>query len=467
MPLLARIASTRSTWLFSRIIRMLSLLPRLPRSVARTQGIAKARSAAPSGSWPLTVSGNGRYLQRPDGSAFLIHGDTAWSLAVQLTHTQIDTYLNDRQAKGFTAIMVNAVEHYFGSQSPAYRNAQSSADPFTMMSPTDFAVLNNTYWTTVDYIVNEAKARGIAVLLFPAYLGAGGGGEGWMSEVTAESAADLQAYGAALATRYTQGNVIWALGGDYAGTPTERAKQWNIVTGIRSVRTTDIVTAHAARTEPAFPAWNGYAGFNLNTAYINDSDVAGPSLTEYGRAGPMPYIMIEGYYNGDGVADAYMCRRQAYQSLLSGACGHMFGQFGVWDFGSPIYSNVGVATSLTSTYLNSTATQHMVHVKALFDSYQWHKLEPKTDASFVSSALGGAPLQVCPARAIDGTFAFVYVPNSQTVTLVKSALTPSLIRVRLYDPTTGGYTTHTASTANTGTLDVATGGERVIVVDAA
>jgi hypothetical protein len=61
----------------------------------------------------------------------------------------------------------------------------------------------------------------------------------------------------------------------------------------------------------------------------------------------------------------------------------------------------------------------------------------------------------------------VWVPSSQTVTIDKSALTVNPLRIRLYDTTAGTYSTHTASTSNSGTIDVATGGERVIVLDAA
>jgi len=57
------------------------------------------------------------------------------------------------------------------------------------------------------------------------------------------SAAELQAYGVFLASRYARGNVIWCLGGD-RDEPLLLEKQWNIVSGFRSVRTTDLVSAH-------------------------------------------------------------------------------------------------------------------------------------------------------------------------------------------------------------------------------
>jgi hypothetical protein len=441
-------------------------------SFARPRGVARSgvRAASTFGRWaggaaqfPLSVHSSGRYLVQADGTPFLIHGDTPWSLAAQLTNAEIDTYLNDRQTKGFTAILLNAIEHNFTSQSPAYRNVDG-VDPFTSM--TDFASTLTAYWNRVDYIVNGAKSRGMVVVMNPAYLGFNGGSEGWMSEVTAESAGDLQTYGVRLAQRYTQGNVIWCLGGDYAGDSTERNKQWNIVTGIRSVRTTDIITAHGAPGDSPYDSWNGYTGWNLNNAYPSNGDVPAECATEYGRAGPLPFVMLEGRYEGepDPVVGLGRIRLQAYTALLSGACGHFYGNNPIWHFESPwaLYSYSGT----WETNLDSTGAQQMAHVKTLFAAFEWWKLQPQTGSTLVSSSLSSGDSRICPALASDGSFALVWVPSSQSVTVVMSALTPSSVRVRLYDPTTGAYSSF-GTFANTGTQSVATGGERVIVLDAA
>ena len=49
-----------------------------------------------------------------------------------------------------------------------------------------------------------------------------------------------------------------------------------------------------------------------------------------------------------------------------------------------------------------------------------------------------------------------------------SGATPSSVRARLFDPTNGTFSTVSGSPfANTGTQNIATGGERVLVLDAA
>ena len=410
--------------------------------------------------FPLQIHASGRYLVNADGNPFMLHGDTPWSIAAQLTNAQIDTYLEDRAAKGFKAILFNAIEHFYTDQTPAYENADGDA-PFTSM--TDFASTPvAAYWNRVDYIVNRARDLGIACIINPAYLGIGGGGEGWMSEITAESAADLQTYGAFLANRYTQGNVIWCFGGDYPGDTTERDKQWNIVTGIRSVRTTDLITAHSNRGDPAYPNWNGYTGFNLNSAYTSNDDVYSECATEYARGGPIPFFLLEARYENEGGMTAAGLRAQTYQALLSGACGQFFGNNPVWSLGATPSGGGDWEAAL-----NSTGAQDQARVPPLFDAFAWWLLVPKQDTSLVSSSLGTGATRVSPALASDGSFAMVYVPTSQTVTVVMSAMTPSSVRARLFNPTSGAFTAVSGSPfPNSGTQNIASGGERVLVLDA-
>jgi hypothetical protein len=417
--------------------------------------------------FPLSIDSSGRFLKGSDGLPFLLHGDTPWSMAAQLTNAEITSYLNDRASKGFTAIMFNAIEHYFTSQSPLYRNVDG-VDPFSSM--TDFASsMNSGYWNRVDHIVNSAYALGIACVINPAYFGYGGGQEGWYTDVQAESDADLQTYGAALGTRYSQGNVIWCLGGDYDGVNSgNRTKQAQIIVGIRTVRTSDLVTAHPSPGTDGYANWSGVTGFNLNFAYPGADDVYASCATSYGRSGPTPFFMGEAVYEQERSTPitAAGLRRQSYQALLSGACGQFFGNNPIWHFESPntLYSYSGTWES----NLGSTGSTHQQHVKSLFTGFQWQKLVPKTDTSLVSSSLSSGVSRICPALASDGTFAMIWVPESTNVTIVTNALTgvSGQVRVRKYDTTAGTFSTVGNYTKGTGEV-IASGGETVLVVDAA
>ena len=133
-----------------------------------------------------------RYLVDVNGQPFFIHGDTAWSIEVQLTRPQIRTYLDDRQAKGFTALMFQAIEHEFSSQSPRWKNAEGNL-PFT--SDGKFGSRVEAYWQLLDFIIAEANRRGMVCIVNPAYLGFGGGSQGWTKELQAASNDRPESYG--------------------------------------------------------------------------------------------------------------------------------------------------------------------------------------------------------------------------------------------------------------------------------
>lgn len=416
-----------------------------------------------------TASG-ARYLVDAVGQPVLINGDSPWSIEVQLTHAQIDTYLDDRAAKGFNAILFETMEHYFSSQVPPWKNAASGTVPFTSTASdtVSWASPVEEYWRTVDYVVNGAKARGIVCFITPAYFGYAGGGQGWRAAVMNGTAADLRSYGAFLAARYTQGNVVWVMGGDFAGTTVERDKQWNIVTGMRTVRTTDVITGHPMRDDQeAYPFWSSYTGFNFNTVYTNgvEYDIAARA---YARPGALPFILIEGRYENDGVGTATSLRRQAYASILSGASGHFFGVFPLWGFGEPNANGGAGAAAVLASSLSTPSAVQMSHVPRLFLAYAWWKLVPRTDTSLVTSSLGSGTGRVCPALASDASFAMIWVPAAGTVTVNMGALGVSSVRARFYDPSNGTYTPVAGSPfANSGTRNFSVPGDRVLVLDSA
>lgn len=421
----------------------------------------------PEVAFPLHIEAGTRHIVDATGRPFLIHGDAAWSIAGQLTNAQIEQYLAARYTQGFTAVLFNAPEPYYTSQTPAYDNVDGDA-PFIPM--TQFASPNEKYWKRVDYLVNRAKARGMACIINPAYLGYASGADGWYDAVKAASAGDLQTYGAWLAKRYTQGNVIWCLGGDQDDSII--VKQWNIVTGMHKVRRSDIITAHAlsgpTNADDAYTYWAGMDGFALNTVYGYETHgFFTYALCAQAAQRAMPFLGFEFKYENSQDATLQMLRRQSYGSLLSGACGQIYGNLPIWSFGSPRWSSEPYPGTW-QTNLSSAGAVQQGHVKALFSAYAWWKLAPRIDASLVTSGLDSKARRIYPALASDGSFAMIYVPDARTVSVLMSALRPDLVRARFYNPARGTYETVADSPyPNSGTRAFKTVGERVIVLDAA
>jgi len=55
--------------------------------------------------FPVKPSPNGRYLLDQNKRPFLIHGDTAWSLIVELKRNDADFYLEDGRNRGFNGAL--------------------------------------------------------------------------------------------------------------------------------------------------------------------------------------------------------------------------------------------------------------------------------------------------------------------------------------------------------------------------
>lgn len=414
--------------------------------------------------FPLAIHASGRYFVDKNGTPFLVKGDSGWMAPNQLTRPQVDAYFGARRARGFNSILIEAPGAKFSSQTPATNNAAGDA-PFTDFN--DWTTTVEAYWAFVDYIVNAAFNLNMAVFFAPAYLGFNGGDEGFMTNITANSDAHLQAYGQFIARRYTQGNIVWVMGGDFAGDTTQRDKQWQIVTGMRSVRTGDIITGHPSRTHDAFEYWGtGYTGFNANIIYTDGTEYT-YAATAYGRSGPLPFFLLEAYYENEHSVDSATLVRQSIVPILSGGCGAFFGNNPIWSFGDPVDGGgIGAAAALVAG-LSTSAYANQANVWQLFDAYNWQLLQPRTDTSLITTSLGSGTSRIVGAMASDGSFAMIYTPGVD-FTVNMTNFTPGTVRGRWYQPAggLGAFTLATGSPyTNTGTHAFIAPGTRVLVLD--
>jgi hypothetical protein len=160
--------------------------------------------------YPLKISANNHYLTDQNNSPFFLHGDSPWSLMVQLTTAEAVQYLDNRRQKGFNTLLVNLLEHKFTTNAPRNRNGDG---PF--LTAGDFSTPNDRYFAHADTIVQLAADRGMQLLLAPIYLGYAGTDEGWYNEVLASGTAKCRQYGQYVGNRYKSfPNIIWVMGAD-------------------------------------------------------------------------------------------------------------------------------------------------------------------------------------------------------------------------------------------------------------
>lgn len=394
-----------------------------------------ARAAQPIPQFPLRISSNKKYLVDASGSPFLIHGDTAWSLIAQLNREDAELYLHDRQTRGFNAILVNLLEHRFSTNAPA--NAYGDT-PFLVTG--DFGTPNEAYFAHAEWVLQRAQEKGILVLLAPAYLGAGGGNEGWYRAMLGNGPEKLREYGEYLGNRFrAYPNILWTHAGDY--NPTQKDLVQAIAEGIRAVDPRALHTAHSAPGTAALDYWAGEPWLHINNVYTYDP-VYSSALAQNSRPSAMPFILIESAYENEHGAAELRIRTQAYHALLSGAAGQIFGNNPIWHFDGPgLYS----APVKWQDALSSRGSQSMTHLLKLFSSLEWWKLEPDFPNRLLAGSHwstinnGAGHNQPVAARAHDGSFALVYLPQARTVAIDLSQLAGPRISARWYDPAGGTF----------------------------
>lgn len=376
--------------------------------------------ASSTGIFPLRVEAGKRYLVDASNRPFLIQGDTAWSLIVRLSREQAEFYLDDRRKKNFNTILVNLIEHEFSDSPP--KNYYGD-NPFLIHG--DFGVPNERYFAHVDYLIGKAAEKGILVMLAPAYMGFGGGSEGWYREMRVNGATKLRAYGRYLATRFrNRANILWVHGGDF--NPPEKALLQALVGGIRDVDSRVLNTFHGARGTSA----TDFLGLEVpwlqvGTIYTDAFNVVTKAFQEYGRS-QKPFFLIEARYEGDEGANELTVRLQAYQTVLSGGCGQVMGNGSIWQFGDGWQRALGSEGAYTLAYLRS-----------LLEARAWTKLVPDTANTFLTSGVQQGAERAVAAVARDRSFGLIYMPSVRSVSLNLAQLTGPTVSAHWYDPTNG------------------------------
>ena len=407
----------------------------------------------PTPSFPLKKSPNNRYLVTQGGTPFLIVGDSPWELPIQGTNADIDFYLANRAAKGFNAIIIQTIDSHFSDKAP---NNIDNVAPFT--TPGNFSTHNSTYFNRVDYVIDQAANYGMAVIVFPIYLGYNCGPAGWASELTADTTAHIEDYATFLGNRYKdRRNIIWVMGGDESPfTCSLSTKVDAFAKALVAADPNHLVSEHNQGHEavtpwlPNVPSW-----LTLNSVYGPSPLTFTQGQTAWNRTPTRPFFLIEAYYNGDrhGLSRQQI-RQEEYWAFLTNICGVFFGNCPVWGLSS--------ATTLTLCHaginpdwhvaMDSAASYDMTRFKNLFTSIAWQTLVPDFAHTTVTAGYGSGTTTVTTGRASDGSFVMSYLPAVRGVTVNMTRLTGSSVVARWYDPSNGVYTTVAGSPfPNTGT----------------
>jgi len=377
--------------------------------------------------FPLAISGSRRYLQDAAGRPFLMTGDTAWSLIAELKRDEVDVYLSTRQQQGFNTLLVNLIEHHFSSNPPADAYGEQ---PFR--APGRFSEPNDRYFDNAYWILRRASELGFLILLVPAYLGAGGGDEGWYVDMKAAGLEALRAYGRYVSQRYRDlSNIIWVHGGDHDDPDRSLARA--VAGGIVEADSKALQTVHSSRDTVTPDYWRGESWLSIDTVYTY-GDVFEAVASEHARGLPLPIVMIEAIYENEHGLDEQRVRAQAYGAILGGAAGQIYGNNPVWHFSGPglFFSVFGWRHALDSSGASSIG-----HLRRFFEPLEWWKIEPDHGVVLADGEGRNDDYYAICGIAADRSFAVIYASYARQLTVKTPWSDAKGMDARWYDPAAG------------------------------
>lgn len=406
--------------------------------------LAGAAGAAGAAEHPLRVHPSGRHLVEASGRPFLYLGDTAWELFHRLTREESERYLADRAAKGFTVVQAVVLAELEGITTP---NAHGEL-PLVDRDPRR---PNPRYFEHVDHVVAQAEKLGLTIAMLPTW------GDKFHARhdkpgpriFDERSALD---YARFVGRRYRDRAVIFVLGGDRnPEAPADFAITRAMARGLKEGAPRNLITYHPrgpGRSSDYFHR-ERWLDFNMVQSSHTGRDVDVSANVEHDRrlATPKPTLdgepryealTVDFYYSTALPAvrfDDFDVRVAAYRSLLAGAAGHTYGNNNVWQMWAPGRKPLLHADTPWSEALDHPGAFQMRHLRRLFESRPWEKLEPA--APFVVSGPAGGPAAPRAAVASDRSFAIAYSPRGEPFAVDQGRLGARDLTAWWFDPRYG------------------------------
>jgi hypothetical protein len=426
------------------------------------------------------VARNGRYLEHADGTPFLWIADTGWALFYKLRREEIVDYLDQRSRQGFNVIQAVAYWYPHGEDGPGPTNAanQYGHAPFeggaddpdparARVSKGGSPDRPNDYWDHADFIVREARRRGLYLAVLPCW------GRAYINPQMPGSARvvfdaeQARSYGRFLGRRYAkEPHIVWVLGGDANATAGEPGEQFDVyramaegigqgVTG-RKLRWNkkdegwdELMMTYHPDGAPAYNSSNWFHGdawldFNGIETWKSIDQVYETVARDHARSEPVkPTMLLEGAYEqgkypspGNRIS-AQKARGQAYHTFFAGGAGHTYGGFPVWDFTRDPQNDAYKHTWRDALKFPG-ARQIATVLRRLLDENQWCDLSPH--ARLVQGDAGEGDAQIAAVRSRRGERMLVYFPSNRPAKIKLDLAGSSKATARWFDPRDGRET---------------------------
>ena len=416
---------------------------------ASAQTPGSRRGALPK----LKVSDDKRFLMTQDGKPFFYLADTGWELLHRLDRKQAVEYLDKRASQGYNVIQAVALAELEGVTDPnpygdLPRTDKDPTKPAVTPGSNDSNPAQYDYWDHVDYIVEQANARGIYIAMLPTW-------GRWVNNTRNDepllTPQNGQAYGEFLGKRYGTKGVIWIIGGDRTATGFEetwRAIARGVAIGVAGKEDYDaVLMSFHPRGSETSSTWfhnDPWLDFNMHqTGHgLAETTQSWAKITKDFQLTPTkPVLDGEPLYEDHPLAfrarehgysfDAHI-RQRAYWSVFSGSCGHTYGNHSVWQMYAPGRRPINGPLLYWYEAIHRPGAAQMQYVRRLIESRPYFSRVP--DQSLIADPLSGADRIV--ATRGDG-YAFIYSAQGRKFTVNLAKISGQKLNAAWFNPRTG------------------------------
>lgn len=384
------------------------------------------------------VAPGGRHLITGQGQPFVWLADHVPALVQRLDRAGIDLYLRARAAQRFTVVQVAVLVGGDAVRTPNAYGLPPCEDG-------DVTRLAEGYVAHLDHLVLRANALGVAVAIQPA--GAELVGNGVLTP------GNVAAFTASLAKRYRDQAVMWVVGGGEGAEDATARAVWTTMGSVlreetRARQLIAYLPSGAPTTGAPWAQAQAWMDLALHRSGLSptpwSSIVAGyatdptrPLLD--GDAAQEDQPAPDG--ESDGRLSAHQERMSAYRSVFAGACGHTYANHSVSTFHG-VKATADRARTPWEDALHDPAAEQMHYLRTLLEARPFQARVP--DQSLVPDSPTDPARHQRATRGDDddfggnrGSYAFVYTPVKQPVTVDLTRMTGSLVEASWFDPRTG------------------------------
>ena len=169
-----------------------------------------------------------------------------------------------------------------------------------------------------------------------AYLGYGGGEDGFFRDMKASGKESLRSYGRFVGKRFKDlPNIVWVMGGDFTPNSDDQWVVAEVAEGIHQEDSTHLISGHGSPENSAVVAFGERKWLTVNSVYSYEKTLFWPVQAEYQRRPIRPFVLIESTYEGEHNSTPDQIRRQAYWAVLGGGCGQFLGNNPIWHYDGP------------------------------------------------------------------------------------------------------------------------------------